>query len=168
MPDKTPSKRQPERRPKPEETDDDLGGLSGDFDIESALNEAIEEAQTENEQAPTFKDVVYVDNLEKDAKSEMSALLKGFKDRAAREKKRMDLVLDSEYWVCLVFQTREQKEEFLTKAEIDMDVEGDRYVDGRVVAQKLGIELESPDPVYPDVHVDRSWKDLVMDDSDPA
>jgi len=57
--------------------------------------------------------VGYTGSVEADSKAEVSAVLQGFKDRAKAEQKRFDLATDSEYWVALCFQSREQKEEFL-------------------------------------------------------
>lgn len=68
--------------------------------------------------------------------------LERFKARAKAEQDRRGTVTDSEFWVALCFETREQKEEFLRR--IGAETEGDKYVDGLVVAQKMGVTLESP------------------------
>lgn len=89
--------------------------------------------------------VDYEDNIEADSEKEVSATLQAFKDRAAREKERFDLVTDSEYWVALCFQSRGEKTAFLSA--LDLLKEGDKYLDGRLLADKLGITL--PEEVVP-------------------
>jgi hypothetical protein len=70
----------------------------------------------------------------------------GFKDRAQAEAARFKAVTDSEYWVCLCFQTRAQAEEFAAKLGLP---QGQKYADGRSAAERLGIQIDSPDPVWP-------------------
>ena len=70
---------------------------------------------------------------------QLDGLQKSFRERMAREEKRRVLATDSEYWVCLCFQSREEKESFLAKTGIIYG--GDKYVDGRFAAKKLGIVL---------------------------
>jgi hypothetical protein len=81
------------------------------------------------------------------SEAELSELLEGFKNRANRENDRMLEATDSEFWFCVCFQTREQKEEFLTKSNL-MDV-GDKYLDGMLVAEELKIKLTSRVPDMP-------------------
>lgn len=69
-----------------------------------------------------------------------------FKERAEAEKARFKLATDSEYWVCLCFETREQKQEFLTAVGHE---DGDKHVDGLALAARLGITLESPRVEWP-------------------
>ena len=45
---------------------------------------------------------------------------------------------DTEFWCCLCFETRDQKDAFLKAAGL-FDI-GDKYLDGRQVARKLGID----------------------------
>jgi hypothetical protein len=64
-----------------------------------------------------------------------------------KEAKRRQDVTDSEYWVALCFESREQKEEFLRKLTArGVSTEGeDKYVDGRKFARMLGVAV-TPDP----------------------
>ena len=77
--------------------------------------------------------------LEVEAKEEVSETLKAFKARKGNEHKRRLEATDSEFWCALCFETRAQKEEFLGK--LGLLVHGDKYLDGRLVAQRLGIVL---------------------------
>lgn len=53
---------------------------------------------------------------------------------------------DSEFWVAVCFETREQKAEFLRR--LDLADLGDKYLDGRAVAERLGAPLESRRPAF--------------------
>jgi len=63
-----------------------------------------------------------------------------FRERIKREEKRRRDTTDSEYWCCLVFQSRAQKNDFLNSTGWIRD--GNKYIDGRFVAKKLGIRLQ--------------------------
>ncbi|EGY53133.1 hypothetical protein [Neisseria shayeganii] len=85
-------------------------------------------------------------NPEVDSKADLDAVQQGFRDRIKNESNRFELATDSEYWFAACFQTREQKEAFL-KA-IDLLAHGDKYIDGRLLAEKLGITLPDADVPY--------------------
>lgn len=101
--------------------------------------------QAEPEQEPQKFD--HVGDIQKEAEEELSEVLSGFKQRAEIEEQRFLDATDSEYWFCLCFQTREQKEEFLEKIGL-MEL-GDKYIDGMKAAQKLGITMTSRVPPMP-------------------
>lgn len=101
------------------------------------------------------------EEAEIEAAGEVSNVLTGFRDRANREDQRFTDATDSEFWIALCFQTREQKEEFLRKAR--WMAEGDKYLDGMAVAQIMGITLESRIPALPKLQVDRRLSGLTMD-----
>lgn len=105
-------------------------------------------------------DVEYTDNAEKDSELELSATLKAFKERAKAEEKRRVDATDSEFWVCVVFQNREQKEEFLTKLGLIAD--GDKYLDGQRVADAVGVELTPADVTFRDARIDPKYASLAM------
>jgi len=86
------------------------------------------------------------------AKAETDEILAGFKSRAQREDQRVEDATDSEYWIAVCFQTREQKTEFLRKAGW-LDI-GEKYLDGMLVALQMGIELESRVPPLPQHRID--------------
>lgn len=85
--------------------------------------------------------------LEVEAQEEVSETLKAFKARKDAEQKRRLEATDSEFWCALCFETRAQKEEFLGK--LGLLVHGDKYLDGRLVAQRLGIVLENKGTLGP-------------------
>ena len=72
------------------------------------------------------------------AKRVLGEVEQAFKDRATAEQKRMEEAVDSEYWICLVFQTRAQKDEFLTKCGANPMNMGDKYIEGPDFARLIG------------------------------
>ena len=56
-----------------------------------------------------LKDVKYVGNMEKDSKAEMAELHKTYRDMNHNINQMRTETLDSEYWLCVCFQNREQK-----------------------------------------------------------
>jgi hypothetical protein len=99
------------------------------------------------------------EEAEAEAQAEVSEILSGFRGRAKREDQRFVDATDSEYWVAVCFQTREQKDEFLQKARL-ADL-GDKYLDGMAVARILGIRLDSRIPTMPQLRLDRRLSALV-------
>ena len=76
--------------------------------------------------------------------SALTDLQRGFRAKKSEERQRYQDATDSEFWVALCFETRAQKEEFLSK--IGVLTMGDKYLDGREVAAAMNIEIESPRP----------------------
>lgn len=97
---------------------------------------------TQGEQADDpLADVEYTDNLAVDCGREFDALQKGFADRAKAERKRFKQATDSEYWFAVCFESREEKEKFLKAAGVVVSMMGDKYIDGRKLAQVLGVDM---------------------------
>jgi hypothetical protein len=97
---------------------------------------------------------------ETDCAAELDAIQEGFRKRAKDEGNRFRLATDSEYWAAICFQTREQKEAFL--AALGILVHGDKYLDGQIVADKLGITLPEADvPYNTSAKRDKSWAEFV-------
>lgn len=87
-----------------------------------------------------LRDVEYTGDLQQDAASEITALEQGYRDRAKAEADRFKRATDSEYWFAVCFDSREAKEQFLHRAGL-ADI-GDKYLDGREVADRLAIDLD--------------------------
>lgn len=87
-------------------------------------------------------DVDYTDNLAEDCGREFEALQKGFKARAKAERDRFTRATDSEFWFAVCFETREEKEAFLRAAGVKKQIMGDKYLDGRKLAQVLKINMD--------------------------
>lgn len=96
------------------------------------------------------------------AVKETSAVLEAFKARAKAEQDRFTLATDSEYWVGLCFQTREQKLAFL--AATGLLQHGDKYIDGQHLAKVMGVALPSADvPYNVSAKVDAKFAAMVKD-----
>ncbi|MGZ7496138.1 hypothetical protein ACXM2N_03455 [Corynebacterium sp. ZY180755] len=87
-------------------------------------------------------DVEYENDLAVDAAKEMTALQKGFKDRATAERDRFRKATDSEFWFAVCFESREEKEKFLRAAGVKAKLMGDKYIDGKQLAKILGVKME--------------------------
>lgn len=97
------------------------------------------------------------DDPEGEAKRELSELEQGFIARAQAENARMEAATDSEYWCCLVFQSREQLDTFIAATGWgDVD---ERYHDGQAIAKKLGVALP-PGPKFSKPRIDSVWAGL--------
>jgi hypothetical protein len=83
---------------------------------------------------------------EKDSHADLTAVQEGFRKRAKDEGRRFELATDTEYFACLCFQTREQKEIFLKAMNLLQF--GDKYLDGQKVAKELGVDLPPADVPY--------------------
>lgn len=89
-------------------------------------------------------DVGYSGDLGTDQAREFTALDLAFKSDAKSEKRKHQQVIDSEFWVALCFESREQKETFLMA--VDMIKHGDKYLDGNLFAKACNIELSHEAP----------------------
>jgi hypothetical protein len=121
-----------------ESIDDLLGGESSfdDVDKESPLD-ALK---------PTG-------SLEGDCDAEMSATLKAFRENRANEAKIFEDTTDSEYWFCVCFQNRAQKDAFL--AAMKWAKIGDKYLDGLRVAKAQGVALPEANPRFIEKDTDK-------------
>jgi hypothetical protein len=99
---------------------------------------------------------------EADSAADLDEVQRGFRNRAKAESERFALATDSEYWACLCFQSREQKEMFLSALKI-LEF-GDKYLDGQLVAERLGIKLPAANvPYKPEPKLDRDWLSFVKE-----
>jgi len=94
-----------------------------------------------------------------EAEKVISVTLQSFKDRAKAEQKRFEKATDSEFWFCVCFQSREEKESFLKNSGL-IDF-GDKYLDGWDVAKTMGIAIEKDSSGYPKSNVDRKLSEFV-------
>lgn len=140
---------------------DGVGDGFGDLDGLASL-ESLEAADAPNPDDPIGE--LDYDNLtnEQVATKETSAVLQAFIARSKAEQARFLLATDSEYWVGLCFQTREQKEHFLREAKLLQA--GDKYIDGALLAKRMGITLPPAQVPYNiSAKVDAKYAALVKD-----
>ncbi|MFD6070294.1 hypothetical protein [Amycolatopsis lurida] len=86
--------------------------------------------------------VEYTGDEENDARAELDALHRGFRERTARELEQMQLATESEYWFCVCFKSQDDKDAFLTAA--GLVVIRDKYLDGYATAELLGVTMPEP------------------------
>ena len=130
----------------------DLLAPSAKPDLSASGQRDLLTARTRDLTAPTpspihdpLANVEYPGNVEGDAQAEIGALESAFLSRAKNEEKRRRFATDSEYWCCLCFESREQKETFLRA--LDWIQHGDKYLDGLDIAAQMKIPL--PDAQVP-------------------
>jgi hypothetical protein len=103
-------------------------------------------------------------DLEGNTQAEISAALAFI---IAEKKIRRDayrVMVDHEYWVCVCFQSRDQKEEFLDKAKW-RDL-GEKYIDGLALAKRMRLDVQ-PIPLNAKLppKAPKSLREEVMDDA---
>ena len=82
----------------------------------------------------------YPGDLEGDATEEVSVILATILEERKQQRDTWRLKLDTEYWFCVCFQSREQKLEFLEK--VGWLSFGEKYLDGLRCAADLGLGVE--------------------------
>ena len=80
--------------------------------------------------------------LESECLADMGEVEKGFRARMKAENERFRDMCDTEYWVCLCFKSRAQKEEFLASVGMETDL---KYIDGREMARAVKRPVKTPD-----------------------
>ena len=127
----------------------DLGSLD-DLNLDGLDDTAADESDV-------FANVKYTGKLEKDLKAELNEVQAAFANRQKKEAQRFALATDSEFWVVLCFETREQKAEFVLKAGLGDP--NDKYVSGFAAAKRMNIEIEAPRVLFPNLKEDTVWAD---------
>lgn len=90
-----------------------------------------------------------------------SAALEALKKRRADEQASMDLTTDGAFYFCAIFDTRDQKMAFLRA--LGLSEQGDIYVDGRKLADKMGIEIPEVKAKMPKLfRVDKRYAEMAM------
>lgn len=105
----------------------------GYWDKKNASNKVQEENPQEEDS---------LEKLEKETLEELGDVEKSFRERMNAENKRFRDMCDTEYWFCVCFTSREQKEEFLKKIGIETDV---KYIDGKDMARAYRKAIKAPD-----------------------
>lgn len=122
---------------------------------------AAKDAQARRKAPQYYEFPAQTGDPEVDSVADLTALEDGWRKKIGAEGKRFELATDSEYWACVCFQTREQKEAFLSA--INVLWMGDKYIDGQAVAEKLGISLPPADvPYNASEGVVNRWEEFTM------
>jgi len=102
--------------------------------------------------------IKYTGEVEKDCAAEFRVAKTAFQERAVTDAARRLKATDSEYWVCLCFQTRAQVEEFLSNSGHPAPEE--KYVDGVAFAERLGVTVTPDVTPYGQTKIDKKWAGL--------
>lgn len=98
-------------------------------------------------------------DAEADSAADLNALQSGFRARAGDDQARKRIATDSEFWACICFNSRAQKEAFI--AALGLTSLGDKYIDGLKAASLLGIGLPASDIVVNgSPRVDPTWASM--------
>ena len=90
--------------------------------------------------APSPLDTLdYPGDLEGDVSAEMGAVESFIKEERLQERERWRLMTDTNFYCCLVFQSEQQRDDFL--AQVGWADLGPRYLNGLAVAQRLGVPI---------------------------
>lgn len=112
-----------------------------------------------------LENVEYTGDLETDSRAELeainSAASAGIKDNARRERENKIAENDTEYWFCVCFLSRQQKDEFLEKT--GWQIIGNKYLSGSWLAERMGIELTaSTGRAIPQYRIDKKWAEMAQ------
>ena len=102
-------------------------------------------------------------DVERDSLAELEVIQRSVAQvKEVAEMDRRRYAGDADFWLGAVFQSRRQKEAFL-RALPQLPCDEGQYVDGRVLAELLGIELPPvPIPRTPRRRIDRDYAELAL------
>ena len=117
-----------------------------DFDLNFDLN--LDLSFGDEEKAMPIADLP--ESFENATKEELSELLKSFKRKKIDEEANRELITGTDYWFAAYFKSQMERDTFLAKLEL-LDLLEDQYLDGTLLAKKLGIilpdsRMEMPKP----------------------
>ena len=96
----------------------------------------------DNEVKETKDDHIELEQLESECLDELGDVEKSFRERMGAENKRFRDMCDTEYWCCICFTSRAQKEEFLASLEFDIDL---KYIEGKEFARAVKRPIKTED-----------------------
>lgn len=85
---------------------------------------------------------ISLEQLEQDCIEELGEVENSFRERMQNENKRFRDMCDTEYWFCVCFTSRAQKEELLKSIGFDTDL---KYIEGKEFAKAVNRALKTPD-----------------------
>lgn len=123
-------------------------------------------AEQPNDTPDPLADLEATGDIAQDSINELNALQSAIKadamkSAAQRERENQRSENDTEYWFCVCFMTREQKDEFLQQA--GWTLLGDKYLSGEWVAKKMGITLSPHSArIVPQYRIDKKLAEFAM------
>ncbi|MDR0573846.1 MAG: hypothetical protein LBG96_07455 [Tannerella sp.] len=95
-----------------------------------------------------FSEVNALENSEIEKALELEAK----KKLKYQQKKQMHDMVDTQYYACVVFGNKADKDKWLKTFSNDVDIEGETFIDGYQLAKNMGVEIEMtatlPEPHY--------------------
>lgn len=114
----------------------------------------------EKQQEPEEEKEMTLDELEETTLEELDEVKKGFRERMKEENKRFRDMCDTEYWCCLCFTSRAQKEEFLKSLGLDPE---EKYIDGREFARAVKRPVKTKDLEFSKIKTcAKEYSDIAM------
>lgn len=77
---------------------------------------------------------IELEQFESECLEELGEVEQSFRERMSAENKRFRDMCDTEYWCCICFTSRAQKEEFLGSLDFDGDL---KYIEGKEFARAV-------------------------------
>jgi len=96
-------------------------------------------------------------DVEKDTAEELTEMQKKFRQGRSKERKQFKDQTNAGYYTVLIFQTREQAEEFNSKVG---EKPSEVFIDGLKVAKILGVGIKNETPPMPKFRVSKSFNHL--------
>lgn len=87
-------------------------------------------------------DHIELEQLEAECLEELGEVEQSFRERMSAENKRFRDMCDTEYWCCICFTSRAQKEEFLGSLDFDGDL---KYIEGKEFARAVKRPVKTAD-----------------------
>lgn len=97
-------------------------------------------------------------SIDQQASEELQRLPNAFEARLRDQRKKVADIGDSEFWTTIVFDSREQRDAFLTHFGV-LDL-GDKFVDGVLLAERIGVKLPPTVPIPSTIRVSSRLADL--------
>lgn len=97
-------------------------------------------------------------NIESECKKELTEIEKKFREGDKKQYERMKDYSDSNFYTCVVFQTKEQAMEFNRIFGFNPDK---KYINGNELARKLKIELKNATPPIQEYKKDKKFLEFV-------
>lgn len=98
--------------------------------------------RAEIEEEPTVEKETTLEDFEAEVVEELGEVEKSFRERMNLENKRFKDMCDTEYWFCVCFTSRAQKEEVLEKLGLPLE---EKYISGREFAKAVNAQLRTED-----------------------
>lgn len=98
---------------------------------------------------------------EADNYGEKDPKLQKFIDDREKAREQLEDMTDASYYLCVIFQTTQQKRDFIKAAGLATD--GELFTSGLLLAEKMGIPIEKVDFKFPTARTDKGLSEMAME-----